>query len=1155
MKYYTLNHAACVMPRWLRQTLLVMKITTLILFAALMQVSAAGLAQKLTLQKNKTSLRELFAEIKKQTSYNVVWDSKIIENAKPLTVNYKNAEIETVLNEVLPTQGLEYTLSDKTFVIKKKETSLIDRIVARFQTIDVRGKVVDSLGNGLAGATVSVKNGVGSISTDNNGEFYLRNVNESAILIVQYLGYITKEQIAGKEFNYIRLQQSTSKLDEVQVQAYGLTSKRLSTGNITTIKSDEISRQNINNPILALQAKVPNLVISPTSGLPGSSIGVQLRGQNSLTGQRTEPLIVIDGVPIQNTLSVDGIGDFGNIGSSLSSLSFISSDNIESIDVLADADATSIFGSRGGNGVILITTKKGKAGPSQINATISSGYSSIPGKRMDVLNTSQYLEMRKEAIANDGVTAQIDAPFSAGYAPDVLLWNQSRYTDWQKELLGGKPGWTRADLSISGGNTAIQYLVGGNYNRQGYVYPSAFKSKEDAKYETSTFYFNFNGNSQNGKLSIALGGNYSNNNRFGGQTDFTKFAITLAPNAPEIYNSNGDLNWELNPTQPRSAATWDNPFARLLRTSEANTNTLTANANINYIIAKDFRIKLSTGYTDLSIDQLNLTPIESFDPTALIDFNGQIFVPGFANYLNGRSLSWTVDPQLYYLKRIAKGTLNVLIGATFQRQQYYSEAINASYYRDDAFIRNLASAGYWDSSNLSSDYRYFGLFGRATYNFDEKYLVNIGFRRDGSSRFGAENRYGNFWSLGMGWIFTNEEFVKKILPMMTYGKLRASFGTNGNDGIGDYQFLELFRPLTGTYQGINTLTTGATNPYYSWESIKKAELGLETGFFNDRLLINVSYWKTRSGNQLGNVTLPSTGGSLSIVANSKAKVQNSGWDFIVTTENLKSNTFSWQSNLNFGLQYNKLLSFPDGFGVGNLFGNIAGPFPINVQEMVGKPFSGYRYTYEYRGVNPATGIYQFSTRNGNINDPSATFGDDAAYAFAKKITIIPKTLGVTNTFTYKGMSLFTDLQLVRQKSPSYMASTELFPPGVFRNDGTGNQFVTVMNRWQNPGDVKNTQKFTQNLFGDYLTAFNNLFGSSNTPLYVDGSFIRLRNAQISYSIPGKWNQKLRFKNAKIFIQGQNLFTITGYKYADPETKTLFSLPILKTYTAGISLGF
>jgi len=334
MEKITFNHGQSVMGLPVK-LLLIMKLIIVLMTTCLLQVSAAGFAQKITYTKKGATLEQIFTEIRKQTGYNVAYSGAMIDKNTKMDVNFKATDLTDVLDVVIKSQDLTYSFDEKNISLKPKEKSYLETVIDRFQAIDVKGKVVDSLGNGIGGVTISVKGSKIGTNTAANGDFFLKNVDEEAVLVVSYLGYLTKEIKVSKEFNYVQLQGSTSRLDEVQVIAYGRTSQRLSTGNATVIKAADIEKQPITNPLYALQGRVPGLQITPVTGLPGGPVNLQIRGKNSL-GFSSDPLIVVDGMPIMNNVpGLDHPGYSTNRNQDqLSALSFINPNDIESISVL-----------------------------------------------------------------------------------------------------------------------------------------------------------------------------------------------------------------------------------------------------------------------------------------------------------------------------------------------------------------------------------------------------------------------------------------------------------------------------------------------------------------------------------------------------------------------------------------------------------------------------------------------------------------------------------------------------------------------------------------------------------------------------------------------------------------------------------------------------
>ncbi|MFA6071552.1 MAG: SusC/RagA family TonB-linked outer membrane protein [Janthinobacterium sp.] len=1122
LKLMKINQKIGVHANWhTRQILRIMKLTILIMTIFLLQVSASSNAQ-ITINAKKESLRKVLEKISQQSGYDFVYSDQTINKANPVDLKLSNASIETALQGAFAGQPLIYEVSDKTVMIKRKdEKSYLETILARFQAIDVHGKVVDSLGIGIAGATVSIKNGKRSTLSTTNGDFYIKNVDEDAILVFSYLGYTTKEQTVAKEFMYVEMQMSSSKLDEVQIQAYGKTSRRISTGNITTINASEISNQPISNPIYAIIGRVAGLEITPNSGQPGAPVKIQLRGQNSLSGSQTEPLIVVDEVPFANNLSVRQGG--------FSALSMVNPNDIESINVLKDADATSIYGSRGANGVILITTKKGKAGETKIDGSVSFGYSSSP-RKYDLLGTSEYLEMRNEALKNDGVVPSNDPyEFRPGYAyaPDLTFWDQNKETDWQKRLLGGSASYKNTNFSISGGSSLIQYIVSGTYSKQGYINPIDDRFKKD-KWENGFGHFNLIGSTKDHKLRISLTGNYATNNTLNRVADFSGTALALAPNAPDIYQSNGELNWAINPEN--GMPTWDNPFAILNNPNELHSNTLKTNVDINYSLFKDLAAKVSFGYADLDTKDMSIITIASLSPST---FNPE----GRTEHRFSSNSSLTVDPQIGYKRNLSNGKLDVLTGITLQNQSFEYAQLNALGYKDDLLLKDIKSAGRITANNTTSQYKYFGIYGRLTYNWLDRYILNLNGRRDGSSRFGSGNQYGNFWSVGSAWVFTNEHNLKEVLPFLSYGKLRASYGSSGNDGVGDYKYLDLYDVYESSwYQGIKPIKSfGAYNPNYHWEDTHKMEIASEWGFFKDRIYFSAAYWRTRSSNQLGGYPLPKTAGADGITINQEAKIQNSGWEIILNTKNLESR-LHWTTSFNLGWQRNKILALPSTFNTATI--DAIRAYKDRGEDPIGKPFSGILGVYEFMGVNAETGRYQFKEKDGGI-------GVDG-FEYSKLVDINPKfNGGIANSFIYKGISLEVFFQFTKQISKNSIGDVM---PGFFNQ----NQPIQVMQRWRNIGDISNFQRFSNGNFDYFQSNYRKQLQSDQA--YSDGSYIRLNNLSISYDISPKLFSRIGLRTARLNVSGQNILTITNFGGGDVQVENYYRMPIQRTWTFGFSLG-
>jgi len=1097
-----------------------MKLTGILLIIALLHVSAAGLSQKVTLSLKDAPLEKVFDQIKQQTGLSFLWDEQVLTKTMPVTLDVKDAAVSDVLDACLKNQGLSYSIIQNMVVIKKS-SPIIRQPMVSTPPVEVHGRVTDSLGNPLAGASVTIKGSKSGTSTDANGNFVLSNVKDNATMFISYTGYESRQiKVDGSSDVSVHLNKSNSPLDEVQVIAYGTTTQRLSTGDVTTIQSKVIEQQPVSNPILALEGRVPGLSIIQSTGLPGSGVTVRIQGQNSINNGN-DPFYVIDGVPYTSQVlpALSGIqGNSGGvIGGVVNStggnpLNYINPSDIESITVLKDADATSIYGSRAANGAILITTKKGKGGRTNVEVNMQNGWGKVT-RMLDVLNTPQYLQMRHEAIANDGqTTGPTDYDING-------TWDTTSNTNWQKTLIGGTAHYATIDASISGGNARTQYLVGGTYHRETTVFPGDFADQKGSGH------FSLNTTSDNQKLKFQLSANYLVDNNNIMSSDITFYAVSTAPDAPTLYNKDGSLNWA--PTTS-GTSTWTNPLSYLLQTYSIKTSNLISSAVISYEFLPGFKLLSNFGYTNLQSDEKIISPLTVNAPENR-PFSQRVGVFG-DNNIN----SWVVEPQLNYKGNIGLGKLEVLLGASVQQNNSEGQQLYGVGYNSDLVIGDIKSAStIIAGSSINSMYKYNALFGRLNYNWMDKYLIDITIRRDGSSRFGEQNQYHNFGAAGLGWIFSQEDFIRDNFRFLSFGKLRASYGTTGSDQIGDYQYLSLYSPVNNVsvaYQGITgLLPNGLPNPYLQWEETKKLQFGLEMGFLKDRITFILSYFQNHSSNQLLPYALPIIAGFSSITKNFPATVENSGLEFSLTTTNIKTANFNWITQFNLSILRNKLESFPNIENSSYSSALVIGQ-PITIQKV-----------YHLLGVNDTTGIYQFAGTKGTPTY-SPTYGTDNNII----INTSPEYYGgFQNDFVYGNIELDIFFQFVKQKGLNYFYGSL---PGYHYT----NQPIWVLNSWHQPGDHAAQQQYSStyaNIYQQYSDASRTSDGA-----YTDASYIRLKNISFNYRLPDKWVRKMNFQNCKIYIQGQNIFTITSYKGMDPETLSSTTLPPLKIWVIGLRFG-
>ncbi|SFE44983.1 TonB-linked outer membrane protein, SusC/RagA family [Chitinophaga sp. CF118] len=1079
------------------------------------------------------TLQKIFQKIEQQTGKRIFYANSILNDQEKINLKVTNHTINEVLTQILTGKKLEWSIEPKfiTIVEIRNQPSPKSAMTGTDTTISVTGRVTNEKGEPIVGATVLVKGTRTGATTNAEGEFIVRDVRPNSYLSISSVQYLTKEvAVKGKTvIGSVQLEEYVGNLDETVVIAYGTTSKRLSTGDVSSVKAKDIETQPVNNPLLALSGRVPGLFVTQSNGMPGSGVIVRIQGQNSIS-RGNDPFYVIDGVPYNAQMLPSLIDILGTSGGNYAGggasngngnpLSFINPSDIESIDVLKDADATAIYGSRAANGAILITTKKGKSGQTRVDVIMQRGVGQVT-RRMNLLNTKEYLEMRKEAYRNDGLdipnySTPVDEKNVLNY--DLTVYDTTRNTNWQKELFGRKSHYSDVQASVSGGNALTTFRLNGGYHSETTVFPGKFS---DTK---GSLGISINHSSENNKFRMQFSGNYLTDDNHLPTSDITTTALQLVPDAPALYNADGTLNWARISSGTDSISTWldVNPLAYLSSKYQIRTDNLLGNALLSYSILPGLDIKTSLGYTNIVTSEISTFPLTLFSP------ENRQYNSRSASYGDGKSRSWIVEPQITYNFKLGNGSFNILLGTTFQENKSYLKRIDGLGYASDEVLEDFRAASTLTSgTSVQNTYKYAALFTRINYNYQDKYILNLTARRDGSSRFGIENQFHDFGAVGVAWIFSNEPFIKNNINFLSFGKLRGSYGTTGNDQIGDYQFLNLYELVSrgNPYQGFTGLKpNGLPNPYLQWELTRKIQAGLDLGFLQQRILLQANFYRNRSSNQLLSNALPYTSGFGDLVTNLPATIQNSGLEVSLSTINIKGVAFSWSTNLNITISKNKLISFP------NLSTSSSANFLI-----IGQPL-GIEKIFSLAGVNSQTGLYQFHAADGTlVSSPDDVKDRIDLFKSAPKLYG-----GIQNTFNYKGFQLGFVFQFVKQNARNYSL-------GLINRvgRGTSNQPTSVLNRWQEPGDNSNIAKFS--------TTKNISVAQGSNASYGDASYIRLKNLSFSWQLPQNWNHTIHLQSCRLFIQGQNLLTFTKYIGLDPESQGL-GLPPLKIWTLGLHVS-
>lgn len=1078
---------------------------TILLSCAGTVFSYSSTAQNLTevkanLPAGHLSLKEALRQLEKQTEIRFTYVSGDIQGQRKEQVGSQAGNVAEILEDLLENTGLLYEQMGKTVLIKKIPQST--GITANRRTgmtsaqSVIAGQVLDERGTPLRGVTVRIKGSHMATSTDQEGRFSLASEGRP-VLVLSYVGYKNQEVVysaTSGESMRIMMEPDLGQLDAVAVIAYGTTSKRVSTGSTSGITSTVIAQSPINNPLEALQGRIAGLDISSNNGLPGASMSVRIRGLNSIVSGN-EPLYIIDGIPYFS----QSLNMFSGDNGAQSPLAGINPADIDRIDVLKDADATAIYGSRGANGVILITTKKGKAGKTQFNFNVYTG-SGKATRMVEMLSTAEYISLREEAFRNSGIDPSPDLP-------DLFVWDRNLNQNWQEKLFGNTANLTEANLSLQGGSETTTYMLSGTMRQETTVQPG------DNGYQKGSGMLTLNHRSPDGKFELSATANFTSDFNDALATDISQY-YNLAPNMP-VYNEDGSYYWYGN-TQ--------NPIAFLDRKHETRNKTLLTSGTVRYSPIRDLNLSATFGYNQATLNQLQMYPLTSFSPTS----NSV----SMAYQGNGGQNSYSFEPQANYTLRFGESSLELLAGATWQESIRDGNFFIGEDFTSDAQLNNIDAAVSVRSNGYRySKYRYQAAFARATYNLENKYILNGTFRRDGSSRFGPDRRTGNFASIGAAWVFSEEDWAKNN-GVLSFGKLRGSYGSTGNDQIGDYGFMDTWSYTSYPYNGVSGLyPTRVANPEYSWETTRKLEGGLELGFLNNRLTFNTNYYFNRSDNQLINRTLSPQTGFTGYTANLPGIVENKGWEFEVNSVNVKTRDFEWNTAANLTISRNKLVDYP----------GLEGTFEEQYYA-IGYPMD-IVYGYKFTGVDPQTGIAQFEDLSGD-GELSNDLGD--MYVMG---TRLPEFFGgLSNNLTYKNFNLSFLLQFVKQEGEKlnfgYMAPTAL---GIMTNFD-----VSMRDRWRQPGDITDVPRAAATSADAAYSVYNTYYRHSDAQ-WGDASFIRLKNVMVSYDLSSLLSV-LQSQKISIYAQGQNMLTFTNYEGFDPETRGR-STPPMKFYTFGLRFTY
>ena len=1095
------------------------------------------LDRRVTLRLEAASLRTALTQIGQVADVKFTYNSRLLPTNRRISVEVREERLEAVLDRVLRPLGIGYTVVSRQIILKALPTlpqsGFLDSQPEEVPDVTVSGRVTDEAGAGLPAVNVAVKGTTRGTTTDGDGRYRLAVPDGSAVLVFSSVGYEKVEVVVGNRTTVdVALKADVQSLNEVVVVGYGAVKKRDLTGSVASVSSSELKAQPISSFNQALQGRVAGVQVTNSSNAPGGGVTIRVRGGNSISASN-DPLYVIDGFPITNPAPATGASGSASFPNPLATLN---PNDIESIEILKDASATAIYGSRGANGVVLVTTRRGKEGKNNVDFEAYYGVQRIT-KLLDLATAEQHTAAKNEQLRNLNFAERYGNPAGA-YPKKPAEYGAG--TDWQREIFREAP-MQNYQLTFSGGNDKLRYLVSGNYfNQDGIVITTHFK-----RY-TSRINLDATVSSR-----LKIGTNFtitrSLNNSVNeiGSGGVVGAALNVSPASP-VYGANG--NWQLLNVGPGSGF---GSFANPVAVARTTTNLLTSDRILGNIFGD---IRLAEGLTariSLGADLLYTRRNVFYTPQTLLantrNGYGSNGTSGNTNLLNENTIT--------YARTLNQHAFDVVAGVTFQsnrEERTYAEAEdfpNFTLGSNNIGLANkpLPATGSVQEWGLNS------YLGRVNYRFRDRYLFTLTGRVDGSSRFGANNKYGFFPSGAIAWRVSDEAFLKtsKVISDL---KLRLSYGITGNDGIGLYNSLSQYstsRTVFGDQEVLFTQASRIANPDLRWEKTAQFDAGIDLSLLNNRLNLTADYYVKTTTDLLLGVELPATTGFTNVTRN-VGSLENRGVELGINTVNLTGD-FSWKTSGNISFNRNKVLKLNNAteffvsstFGTGNSVVRVGEP----VGSFYGNVFDGIWQTTEEikaAGAIARAGDLPGALRYKDLNG-------DGVFNEATDRTILgnglPKFIfGLTNTFAFRGFDLAIFLQGVQ-----------------------GNQIHNWARRSMETSDP------SQNLLRSYvegawradkpsatLPSIRQWRPTNTDSFFIeDGSFLRVKNVSLGYQIP--LGSKL-IRQARVYVSGQNLLTFTRYRGYDPEVNSdfnsntsygvdVYAYPAARTITLGGALSF
>lgn len=1096
-----------------------MKLTAVILLAASLQVTARGFGQKIDISEKNVPISKVFADIKRQTGCMFVYTESILGNAKVVSVDLRQATLEEVLLACFRDQPFSYSIIEKTIVVKPKENfaiqgiSAIDTIPPPAEIV-IRGKVTDSLGRPLRGTSVGVKGLHKGTMTDGDGNFVIGVKNDRSVIIFSIIGYGPRELVIGKQRSVtIVLNEASVDLNDVVVTGYQTRSKKLNAGSTATVNIQTVSVQPVASFDQMLQGQAPGLNVKTGSGQPGRPSDIVIRGKGSINGS-TDPLYIVDGVQLEAK-------DFESVNPA----------DFETVNILKDGASTSLYGSRGANGVIVITTRKGREGKMVVSYDNQFGFSQLPPSKLKVMNTQQKVDFEVNVAGN---------PY--GWTPAQADSLKHIDFDWQGALFKTAP-MQQHQLAISGGNAGTRYFSSFSYlDQDGILIHTGLR-----RY---TGRFNIEHTENNFKFGTNIAGGWSkqiaeNEGNQGTTNPLNNFLWALPYEKP--YTATGQYAISI-----QGPGIWTNPV------EDINTNLghsyytkAFGNGFLEYKVPQvdglTLRTNIGGDYSQFEDFQIVNNGTQSATQNG--SNSGPQYAQGDLEQKFTKQFRSTITNSILYRHllgadnqhNLSVGLYNETVRAQGSGFGYKAFGLLGPFKNAAGLVAGTTTNGYIPvitNVPFSPDNGIVSFFSIVDYSYKSKLILGGSLRRDGSSRLSKENRWVNSGGVSAAYILSEENFLKHN-KTINFLKVKASYGTVGNqDGIGDFPYLQQYS--SGTFGGgssLNLSTFG--NQHLKWETRSTFNTGVELTLLDKRITTTVEFYNSITNKLFFNLTTPATSGGPGSVLGNAGSMRNRGFEASLDLAIIRGKLFDWNITANYSVNRNTVLSLPQGqqFQLYNQFQIL----------QVGKPLNSF-YLDRFIGVDPKNGSSIYLKADGKTTTETYDPNDRVTLSTSDA----PSNGGITSNVRYGNFHLSVNWVYSFGNSVYNYARTNIEYPGY----ATAGFSRNAVNAWTTAGQITN------------FPSMSDPFQYNTTRFLENDNFWRLRNVMLSYNLAQGLCNKLKIHSFRVFAQGQNLLTIFKYQAFDPELSSKNSsttgsngditgaqYPPLRSITFGASINF